>query len=166
MDDLMISALGSNELLSGVAKKYNKLKGEQKEEICAAFITVLVHDLNDTVFENRPINLNVYASNGDNVGGFNVKDGENEAVGFNVANIGKNIDEVVGTLKHEILGHYIDKHYTNIGLQGDAMRKFVSEQLVNNNDEIFCHGHIYTDPELIVISPLLKQRYQLKELKL
>ena len=58
MDDLMICALGSNEFLAGVAKKYDKLQGEEKEAICAAFVTMLVNDLNDTVFEDCPINLN------------------------------------------------------------------------------------------------------------
>ena len=164
MDNLMICVLGSNELLSGIVKAYDKLQNDEKEEISVAFVTVLIKDLNETVFKDSPINLQVYSSHDDAVGGFNLTYGKDEAFGFNVANIGKNIDEVVGTLKHEILGHYVDKHYTNMGLQGDAMRKFVSEQLVNNNDEIFCHGCIYTEPELIVISPLLKQRYQLEEL--
>ena len=165
MDDLMICALGSNELLSGVAKEYNKLKGEQKEEICAAFITVLVHDLNETVFTDKPININVYSNHNEMRAGSNIKYNQESLVNFNVANIGKKVDQMVGTLKHEILGHYVDDFYSNIGLQGEAMRNFVSgSNIVSYGSEIFCHGHVDVEPGFIVVSPLLKQEYQMPQL--
>lgn len=164
MDDLMICALGSNKLLSGVAKKYNKLKGEQKEEICAVFITMLVSDLNDTIFKDCPINLRVYADYDNEIGGFNLKDGKNETVGFNVPQINEKVDKMVGTLKHEILGHYIDAHYPNFGLEGEAMRKFVSNQDIGYGGEIFCHGCIEFECSLVAVSPLLKQQYSLNPL--
>ncbi len=157
MDGLMICALASDDVVVGLVKAYDILPGDAKTCACATLITMLVEDLNNTFFKEHPITLEVYSNPKDDHSGVN----KGDIVKFNVDKIGKNVDELVGTIKHEIFGHYIDRFYPDFSLVGGTMQKFVNENLVNVCGSVFCHGHLQTEYGLVAISPLLKQQYAL-----
>ena len=162
-DDKMVEILASDDRLVECVKNFD---GTQTDpDAHERFIRLLEQKLNTELFNKtgHPISMDLYFDKyGLAAGQCNQTRG---TVSFNTAHWGKidnsmsespDINNVIGTIKHEILGHYANFYLSEMGLYGKDMKDFMKQI------QQWTHGELTAALDtrvLVAISPLLKQHY-------
>ena len=159
VNDKMVQMLASDDRLVECIKNFDV--NETNPDAHERFIRLLEKKLNDEFFGKvgRPVSINLFLNKQNmGVGGtFNMRTGE---ISLNTAYWGglqkPSVDEVVGTIKHEVLGHYANSNLSTLGLYGGRMKDFMCEI------QKYTHSQMVAAIDVCVteaVSPLLKQHY-------
>lgn len=156
MDDSMVKLLAeSDELTDYVVNFWDKANDINK---CRKFLKLLEQQMNKRlVVTDKPVRCLLAAKDNFKSDGIYNPEEIKVVVGYNCFRCG--IDDVINTVKHEYFGHHIDNVAPNLGLQGETMAKFISQQfgtLQSHGGEQKWH--------LIAQSPLLKNHYEIDDI--
>lgn len=162
VNDKMVEILASDDRLVDWVKNFDVKRTDPDAH--EYFIRVLERKLNSEFFDKVgcPIKINLYFNTKAMESGFyNTVD---KSVNFNTAfwaySGGKkntcDVNNVIGVIKHEILGHYANYNLSELGLYGSYMKNFMKDV------QSCTHAGLTAAADIRVLeakSPLLKQSY-------
>ena len=164
VNDKMVEILASDDELAYYVKNFDP--NQTDPDVYERFAKLLERKLNSGIFKNakRPVKIELYLNKYAGVGGL-----YNEATGelkFNTANWGitsakswvQDINTVVGTIKHEIFGHYANANLSELGLYGTRMKEYMLGIQSCSHSNLVSVMDIKT---IVAKSPWLKQHYSI-----
>ena len=164
VNDKMVEILASDDELTYCVKNFDS--NQTDPDAYERFAKLLERKLNSGIFKNakKPVKIELYLNKYAGVGGFyNEANGE---IKFNTANWGitsakswvQDVNTVVGTIKHEIFGHYANANLSELGLYGTRMKEYMLGIQSCSHSNLVSVMDIKT---IVAKSPWLKQHYSI-----
>lgn len=161
MDDTMLKTLAEDPNLALYVRNWDVVKND--ERLYAEFLNDIEVKLNSDIFpQGKGVSIQTYYNP------FTGQQGATNGQGAIRMNthyyLGEDVEETIGTVKHEILGHHIDAVMPNYGLQGTTMQNAVPNfgYELNDTKRILSHGN--TDANIITAkSPILGTEFSISD---
>ena len=164
VNDKVAEILASDDELSYYIKNFDV--NQTDPDAYERFARLLERKLNSGIFKNakKPVKIELYLNKYAGVGGvYNEATGE---IKFNTANWGitsdkswvQDVNTVVGTIKHEIFGHYANANLSELGLYGTRMKEYMLGIQSCSHANLVAFMDVKT---IVAKSPWLKQHYSI-----
>lgn len=164
VNEKIVEILASDDELSHYIKNFDA--DQTDPDSYERFARLLERKLNSGIFKNakKPVKIELYFNKYAGIGGL-----YNEATGelkFNTANWGianakswvQDVNTVVGTIKHEIFGHYANANLSELGLYGTSMKEYMLKIQSCAHANLMAAMDVKT---IVAKSPWLKQHYSI-----
>ena len=164
VNDKIVEILASDDELACYIKNFDT--NQTDPDAYERFARLLERKLNSGIFKKakKPVKIELYFNKYAGVGGL-----YNDTTGklkFNTANWGmadsdslvQDVNTVVGTIKHEIFGHYANANLSELGLYGTRMKEYML------GIQSCAHANLVAAMDVRTIvakSPWLKQHYSI-----
>ncbi len=156
MDDAMICALATNDKLADYVLNFETWSHNLNAQ--KRFVKLLQQTLNKRVFGlEQSLKCAVATNKNFDVNGAYYSGANKIAIGS--TRFKKGLDALIGTIKHEYLGHYIDDVAVNYGIQGKSMANFIAQEFGGLNSHGNREKYFY-----VLRSPLLKTHYDINDI--
>lgn len=164
VNDKVVEILASDDELAYCIKNFDV--NQTDPDAYERFARLLERKLNSGIFKNakKPVKIELYLNKYAGVGGvYNEATGE---IKFNTANWGitsdkswvQDVNTVVGTIKHEIFGHYANANLSELGLYGTRMKEYMLGIQSCSHANLVAFMDVKT---IVAKSPWLKQHYSI-----
>ncbi|MBR4806324.1 MAG: hypothetical protein IKZ64_00720 [Alphaproteobacteria bacterium] len=158
VNDKMVQILASDDRLTECVKNFDA--NETDPDAHERFIRLLEKRLNADVFDkaDKPLSINLVL-NKQKIGVGGECRSDTGTVDLNTAYWGgrnPSVDSIIGTIKHEVFGHYANTNFSSLGLYGKLMKDFM------HDIQKCTHAGLTAAMDARVVeavSPLLKQHY-------
>lgn len=163
VDDNMMDILAGNEEIVKSINNWDAVKNDP--DAYKNFMEKVVQEVNKQMPNGQEIRIDIYNDPNVSTAGLNnsyLKQMEMNAHYY----MGADVEEPVGLVKHELLGHQFDVSNPNMGLQGETMQDFVRSENYSRyagTEKIHSHGNA-DDRITNAVSPLTRTHYSVGDI--